>query len=328
MMQKVKPHEFFRLDFDQIVEEGKHQEEILRTNIGEHTLVRRMHEFFSNSVLPLIVTDDWVFESAHRFATEYVLDCIRLLRLTGVEVYQSQQKLALLKNEVTDLVARAKLAGYVDSFGSADLEKVSDFKKLLVIDRMPADWVAKVDALYDRAIDHEEIHVTVALRSIRDLYEIELPRVMYVVKRAIKVANSVPKKSLDDKLTGISEDITWYSKYIPIGHALHPVFGNLKGFYKIARNVGNHHKGFKWEPARNMVILEDKSDRIEVNVTEFLQKHRHLVHLCELGVRGILTGFCERERGNISNNLVIEYIKIFPPDWAGGEKGVVQFYGH
>lgn len=48
--------------------------------------------------------------------------------------------------------------------------------------------------------------------------------------------------------------------------------------------------------------------------------------MCDLGVRGMLAGFCERERGEISNNLVIEYEKIFPPDWTGGEEGLVQFY--
>ena len=86
-MQKVKPHEFFRLDFDQIVKEGKRQEETSMANVGEYALVKRMHEFFSSSVLPLIVTDDWVFDSAHSFATEYALDCIRLLRLTGGAIF-------------------------------------------------------------------------------------------------------------------------------------------------------------------------------------------------------------------------------------------------
>jgi hypothetical protein len=149
---------------------------------------------------------------------------------------------------------------------------------------------------------------------------------MYAVKRPIKIAKGIPRKPSDNELIGISEDITWYSRYIPSSHALYPIFGNLRNFYKIARNVGNHHKGFTWEPTKNLVILEDLNDRIEVNVTEFLQKHRHLVHFCELGVRGILAGFCEREQGEISNNLVYQYAKIFPPDWNGGEEGIIKFY--
>lgn len=326
-MRKVQPHQFFRLDFDQIVQEGKRQEKILAANIGEYALVKRMHAFFSESVLQLITVDDWVYDSAHRFAIDYALDCIRLLRLTGVEVYQTQQKLVKLKDEVIDLVARAKIAGFAHSFGSSDLEKMSDFKYLLEIDRMPNQWVRKVNDLYKRTVDHEEIHVSVTLRSIRDLYEIALPRVMYVVKRAIKVAENIPIKSSDDELIGVSDDISWYERHVPENHALSPIFCNLRSFYKIARNVGSHHQGFTWQPKRNLVVLEDKNDKkVEINVTEFSQKHRHLVHLCDLGVRGILAGFCEREQGEISNNLVMEYNKIFPPGWNGGKEGTIQFY--
>ena len=86
MMNKVKPHEFFRLDFDQIVDEGKRQEELLTANVGEHALVKNMHDFYSDNMLPLIVSDDWVYDSAYRFATEYGLESIRMIRLTGAEL--------------------------------------------------------------------------------------------------------------------------------------------------------------------------------------------------------------------------------------------------
>jgi hypothetical protein len=326
-MQKVKPHEFFRLDFDQLVEEGKRQEYLLTANAGEHNLVKNMHEFFANTVLPLIISDDWVFEAANRFATEYAMDCIRLLRLSGTEVYQAQQNLMKIKGEVIDIIEDAKSCGYIVPFrGRRELEKASDFITLLQINQMPKSWEDRVSDLHNRAIDREEMHVFTALRGLRDMYETSLPRIMYVVKRAIKVVDRVESKPSDNELRGISEDITWYSKYIPSNHALFPLFGKLSDFYKIARNVGNHHQGFRWNPNRNLVILEDSNDKIEVNVTEFIQKFRYLIYVCELGVRGILASFCEREQGDISKNLVVEYAKIFPPDWAGGEKGIVEFY--
>jgi hypothetical protein len=326
-MHKVKPHEFFRLDFDQLVEEGKRQEYLLTVNTGEHDLVKRMHEFFAIIVLPTIISDDWVFEAANRFATEYARDCIRTLRLTGLQVYQGQQNLLKIKNEVIEIIEDAKSSGYLVLFrGRKELEKASDFITLLQIDQMPKSWKARVNNLHSRAIDIEEMHVFTALRGLCDMYEISLPRIMYVVKRVIKVVDNVEKKPSDNMLKGISEDITWYSKYISSNHALFPLFGELSEFYKIARNVGNHHQGFRWEPNNNLVILEDSDDKVEIKVSEFIQKFRYLIYVCELGIRGILASFCEREQGVISNNLVVEYAKVFPPDWDGGEKGIVEFY--
>ncbi len=324
---KPKPHELFRLDFDQMVEEGKRQEDLLTTNMGELALVKKMHSFFSDTVLPLIISDDWVFEATMRFATEYAIDCIRVLRLTGSEVYQAQQNLMELKIEVQEIINDAKGSGYlIPLTGRKELEKASDFKSLLKINRMSKRWKTRVGDLHSRIVDREDLHVFTALRALRDVYETALPRIMYVVKRAIKIIDGIPRKESDNELRGISEDITWYSRYISSEHALYPVFGELSSFYKIARNVGNHHQGFKWNPSENSVILEDTNEMIEVNVTEFGQKLRYLIYLCELGFRGILASFCEREQGEISKKLVLEYSRIFPSNWNGGEEGVVEFY--
>jgi len=326
-MRKVKPHEFFRLDFDQMIEEGKRQEYLLTANAGELLLVENMYEFFSSIVLPLIISNDWVFDAANRFATEYAMECIRLLRLTGTEVYQAQQNLMELKIEVKKIIDDAKSAGYLIPFtGRKELQKASDFKTLLQINKMPKRWKDRVNDLHSRVVDREEMHVFTALRALRDVYEIELPRIMYVVKRAIKAVDKIKAKPSDNELKGISEDITWYSRYISPDHALFPVFGELSDFYKVARNVGSHHQGFSWEPNRNLVILEDLNDRIEIDVTEFIQKFRRLIYVSELGVRGILASFCEREQGDVSEKMVKEYIKIFPSDWSDGETGIVEFY--
>ncbi len=160
------------------------------------------------------------------------------------------------------------------------------------------------------------------------MYETSLPRIMFVVKRAIKVLNGIQSQPSDNELHGISGDITWYSKYIGKGHPIFPIFGHLQSFYKIARNVGNHHKGFTLEPNTNLITLSDTKDKAKISATLFLQKHRHLTHFCDLGLRGILSAFCKNEQGGISNRLVNEYAKIFPPDWTGGEKGIVDLYDH
>lgn len=325
-MKVIRPHEFFKLDFDQIIEEGRRQEELLSANKGEFAFVKNMHTFFSTEVLPRVLQDTWVYEAAERFASQYAMDCFNLLRLTGDEIYRTQQRKLQLNNEVIDTLVRAKSAGAVPEFKSLELEKTSDFKKLILIDRLSKKGRDKVESLYLQTVDHERLHVLVALRSIRDHYEITLPRIMFVIRRAMKRDQDASPSPSDDNLSSISEYITWYSKFVPSNHALFPVLGELKDFFLVARNVGNHHQGFSWNSEQNLVILEDRNLRVEMNVTTYLQKHRYLIHLCELGVRGILSAFCQREQGPISDYLVKEYAKIFPSDWVSNERGIVQLY--
>ena len=45
----------------------------------------------------------------------------------------------------------------------------------------------EVKLLYEEAKEHEATQAWVTLRAIRDLYELILPRVMFVVRRVIKV---------------------------------------------------------------------------------------------------------------------------------------------
>jgi len=327
-MKIVQPHEFFRLDFDQILKEGKRQEELLMENIGEFMVVKNIHQYFSDVVIPLIYSNDWVYEAATRFATKYALDCIDLIRISSEEISKSQARLLELKNEVISLIDDARENGYIKYFtGTRELKKASDFTGLLKISKMPNQWKLKVKSLYDRIVDREKLHILTGLRGITDAYETNLPRIMFVVKRAIKVKNQIPTKQSDNYIRGISEDISWYERYIKKDHPLFPVLGNISYFYKVARNVGNHHKGFEWIPEKNIVVLEDNNTRLEITSSEFIQKMRYItVYICDLGLRGILSGYCKHEHGEISNQLVKDYIKIFPEDWDKGEKGKVQFY--
>jgi hypothetical protein len=325
-MKRVQPHEFFRLDFDQMLEEGKRQEEVNPVNRGEYDLVRSMHTYFDSEVLPLILSDDWMFEAASEFVSAYAADCFHFLKLSGQEAYNMQKNLLRINDEIVDFLARAHLSGAAPLAGSIDLPKASDFLDLIELDKLAPEARAKAMTLYEEARDHEILQLKATLRSIRASYETPLPRVMYVVRRAIKVKLGLPPKANDNELTGISEYISWYTARVNSDHPLYPVLGRLHGFYKVARNVGSHHRGLQWKPESNKVILENDTTVLTMPVHEFQQKYRHIIYLCELGLRGILSAFCEREQGPISNSLVKEYAKTFPDDFPEGEPGAVMFY--
>jgi hypothetical protein len=322
----VWPHEFFRLDFDQMLEEGRRQEEINAVNAGEYRLIERMHAYFDSKVLSLIINDDWVFEAASKFANDYAIDCFHLLRLAGQEAFVTQKSLLDLNRKTIDFLARAYHVGAAPLAGTVNLPKASDFITLVKPNRLPPDMRSEAISLYEQAKDHEILQLRVTLRTIRSFYENSLPRIMYVVRRVIKINLDLPPKQSDSDLTGISEYITWYSARVDNKHPLYPVLGELQSFFKIARNVGSHHQGLKWDSDKNEVILVDNNKTLRMPTHKFQQKYRHLSYLCELGLRGILSAFCARERGEISNWLVREYVKTFPEDFPEGERGKVRPY--
>jgi hypothetical protein len=325
-MKKVWPHEFFRLDFDQMLEEGRRQEEIHTANRGEYITVQNMHAYFDGEVLPLILSNDWVFDAATRFATDYAIDCLHFLKLSGREAYDTQKHLLEINRRVVDILSRAYHAGAAPQAGTVDLPKASDFLNLMELDNVTPEMRSEAVALYEEVTDHEILQLKVTLRGIRASYETSLPRVMYVVRRAIKVKLGLPRKASDSELTGISDYISWYTARVNNGHPLYPVLGELPTFYKVARNVASHHRGLEWRPESNEIILTDESVVLAMPLHEFQQKYRHMIYLCELGLRGILSAFCERERGPVSNWLVNEYAKTFPEDFPESEPGVVRFY--
>lgn len=326
MRKRVWPHEFFRLDFDQMLDEGKRQEKIHSANVGEYSLVRGMHTFFDIDVLPSILNDDWVYEAASTFASDYAVNYFHYLKLSGQESYRTQKNLQELNEKVVDFLARAYHAGAAPLADTIDLTKASDFPNLVEIDRLSPEMRSEAPALHEEVRDHEILQLTVTLRSIRESYEISLPRVLYVVRRAIKLKLGLPPKPSDRQLTSISEYISWYTARVSSEHPLYPVLGELQSFYKVARNVGSHHQGLVWKPENNEVTLSDESTVLTMPLHEFQKKYRHIIYLCELGLRGILYAFCERERGGVSNWLVREYAKTFPEDFPEGEPGIVRFY--
>lgn len=329
-MSKVLPHEFFRIDFDNMLEVAKRQEEIDSANNGEYAIAKGIHGYFDKKVLPAIASDRWVFEAANRFASEFAIDCFRWLRLGSNEVYNAQRRLHETKARVKELLTKAVRTGAIKAEGVLHLDKASDFYSILEHNRLSKTMRNEAAALYEQAQDEESLVPTVILRAIRDLYEDTLPRVMYVVRRAVKSEFGLTRKNSDEKLLGISESMDFYSNNIDYHHPLNPVLGKLSDFYRVARNVGSHHQGLKWEPDKNEIILQDqdpKSSPLVVPLLEFQQRYRYLVYLSECGVRGIVCGFCECEHGETSNWLVTEYVKTFPEDFPVDDpEGVVAPY--
>lgn len=326
-MKKIWPHELFRMDFDQIMEEGKRQEKIYSGNIGEASIVKEMHTFFSEDVLQVILADDRVYEASERFAGEYAKDCFRNLLLGGKEIYNTQQKLLEIKERVVDFLARAEIAGLASLDGTSQLTKSSDFIQLLKFGEMNGKLQKRALKLADKAKEHEDLQVRVVLRGIRDCYEMVFPRVMFVVRCAMKFTLTQPPTKSDEKLLSPSDYIDWLVSNTDNSHVLNKVFVGQREFYRAARNVGNHHQGLEWISNKDTVVLPDLADnKIRVHVDEFHQRFRFLVHFCDLGVRGILSAFCERDQGATANKLAKEYANTFPSGWTGGVKGAVTLY--
>jgi hypothetical protein len=300
---------------------------MLPANLGEHQLACGIHDCFSDEVLPLIVRDDWVFEAAATFASEYARDCFLNLHLGGTEVYRTQQQLVEIKEQVVDFVARVAIAYPSLLPPELAMTKPSDFTELMDINRLDKGRRSEAKALYELCRDHERLQVEVVLRSIRGCYETTLPRVMYVIRRAMKVTLGLPPKPSDNTLTGISDYMDWYERRVSSTHALYPIFGRLRSFYTVARNCASHHQGLTWKPESDEVVLRDRHNVVSVHVDQLMQRHRYLVvYLCDYGLRGILSAFCERERGPVAKMLVLEYCKTFPENFPAGEQARVRFY--
>ncbi|MGD8753279.1 MAG: hypothetical protein PVG14_17730 [Anaerolineales bacterium] len=322
----VYPHGLFRTDFEKIIKDAERQERIHPANTGEKKLVLGMRSFFDWHVIRLVKEDDWVYEAALEFAQYYAMDCFRYLKLGGRGIYTIQKRLHELNEQITDIITKAAKAGAIPVEGQINLTKGSDFLSLINLDKLDEDMIREVEELHEKTLEQEDLQLWITLHAIRDSYETTLPRIMFVIRRVIKIMKGLEPELSDNNLTGISEYLDWYESHIDSSHLLFPVIGKLRSFYKVARNVASHHKGMTWDEKDNLVILDDQSIRITLPVHEFQQRYRYLVYLCELGLRGILAAFCERERGEISDNLVREYAKTFPEDFPEGIPSRVRFY--
>ena len=316
MPRTILPHQFFRIDFDMMLGQANEQEEKDPVNKGEYAIVQSMHRYFCENVLPAIIRDDWVYDAASRFASEYAIECFRYLRLGADQIYQRQVRLLEIKEQVLDFIARVKAAGcMIPLSGSTRLSHLSDFLSVIDVGKLPDEMRREATSLREDAQDLEPLLLDATLDALRATYERLLPRIMYVVRRTIKTNQGLRRKKSDQDLIAISECLSWYDAHVSNTHPLYPVLGNLQPFYKVARNVGSHHRGLEWDENNDQIILRDKTTTLTMPLYEFQQKYRHMVYLCELGTRGILSAFCEREQGSVSNWLVKEYEKTFPDNF-------------
>lgn len=325
-MREVLPHEVFSLDFDTILEEGKRQEKINSNNQGEYDLVENIHTYFSSEILSLIAQDDWVFQAASKLAAEHIDAYFQCIRLSSKEAFETQTRLRKLKQEVLDFLGRHSPNALLGE--TVSLPKASDFMTLVDLEKLSKQAQAEAIRLFEKAKDHETMQLTVTLRNIRDSYEMGLPRIMFVIRRAMKIKQRVRTRDSDNKLLQPSDYIDWFKNYANSQHPLHPILGDQKlvEFYRTARNVASHHEGLKWEPRDNQVILKDRTTTVTVHIREFQQRNRYLVYLCDYGLRGIFSAFCERERGVASDRLLDEYNKTFPKDFPVGEQVRIRYY--
>ncbi|MBN1966877.1 MAG: hypothetical protein JW910_19650 [Anaerolineae bacterium] len=326
-MREVYPHEYFRLDFDEMIQEAKRQDEMLAANRGELALAQSFHDYFAIEVVPRILANDWVFDAASRFASEYALDCFQYLKLSRVP-YELQENLVALKGRIEDFVVHAAVAGNI-SVPDFELPKASDFLQWIPLDRIPPGMRGQAKKLEKEAQEHEDLQLRATLKGITECYITVLPRILYVVRCALKVEKGLSPSPGDSEISDVSEDLSWYEAHIDTQHPLFPILGSdLRDFYRIVRNVGSHPTGIRWLPNTNQVVLKDKRDTVTESVHVFQQKYRYLVvYFCDYGMRAILAAFCERDRGSLANWLAEEYHKTFPDRWQRyKEIGTIRLY--
>ena len=323
---KLLPHGLFLMDFEMLFREAERQEQIHSANQGEVTIAMKIKVLFENQIIPLISQSNWVFDAAETFATLYAADCFRLLRLSGREVYSAQRELHEINRRVTEFVSSAGLTGAAPTEGNIELAKASDFADQVDFAALSREMRTEGNLLVRDALDQEEDQLWITLRAIRDLYETYLPRVMYVVRRAIKIQKGIRKSAADSHLMSISQTLDFYEDHVGPEHLLSPVLGNLRSFYKIVRNAGSHHEGLSWDSSTDQVTLSDQKETLVLHVYEFQQRYRLLTYLCEFGLRGTLYAYCGRERGQVCDRLVRQYAKTFPGDFPEGLPGRLRFY--
>ena len=125
-----------KFDFYQIHEEAKRQEEIHPSNKGEQLIAQGIFTFFNETVIPLIISEAWVYEVALDFVENHVQTYFNNIRLSGDQTYKWQQNLLKINNEVIDMLAKLALAGKAPKAGEVNLPKASDFPELISFEKL------------------------------------------------------------------------------------------------------------------------------------------------------------------------------------------------
>ncbi|NLF01472.1 MAG: hypothetical protein GX601_10900 [Anaerolineales bacterium] len=325
-MGELLPHEVLRFDFDAIRVEARRQERVDPANLGEHKLASDIHAYFVNQIIPMVLQNDRVYEAASALVTQHADSYLQRLRESGRSAFEAQTGLRELWQKVIGFLQTLPPKALPGA--TVSLMKPSDFMKLVKFDELSSRAQAEANSLCRWAQDQEWYHLNVTLGKIADTYEMGLPRVMFVVQRAMKVQSGRAPKNTDGELLAPACYIDWFSSSAGDGHPLYPILGDhgLVEFYRVARNVANHHKGLEWEPGTDQVGLKDRGTTLAVHVQAFQQRERYLVYICDYGLRAIWSAFCEREKGAISDDLFDKYNNTFPKDFPSGEGARVRYY--
>lgn len=330
MKVELYPHQIFELDFQQLLQEAERQEDTHSANRGEKKIAEGILDFFSAIIRPQIEQSHWVFESARMFADTHVAQYFRTLRLSGEQAVRYQQQLHETNEAVVQTLASLARQGKAPMAGRIDLVKGSDFVDLVLMDQLNDEDKQKVEGLHERVVRHEELQLNLTLRLIRDMYEIALPRVMFVVRRALKEALRLRPTGTDDRLLEPQHYVDWFSTHVDPSLPVYEILAGeeLRSFYRTARNVASHHRGLHWLPEQNLVVLKDKNKPpLEVPVHKFQQRYRYLQYFCDYGVRGILASFCAKERGELSLRVCQDYEATFPTEMPNQAPRVLKAYG-
>ncbi|MBN2499823.1 MAG: hypothetical protein JXB38_03585 [Anaerolineales bacterium] len=310
-------HEILKSDFYTIHEEAKRQENIDPRNKGEVEIAIGVFKFFNDTVIPLLISEPWVYNAALAFADQHIQNYFLSVRLLAEQSYKYQINLQETNKEVVNIVMKMTNEGKSQVAGEIHLAKASDFTKLILFEKLTPSEIQQVNDIYHRVLDQEQIQVTLTLKNIRELYEMGIPRIMFVAQRAIKHTLGLKPAKSNGKLLQPSDYLDWFSKKVDESHYLFPIIGSkeIQKFFKIARNVGSHHIGIKRDQDNNIVILEDRYETLELPLYQFQQRYRYLVYMIDYGTRAILSAFCEVEKGEIANKVFKEYNKTFPVEY-------------
>lgn len=298
----------FQADFLNMFKEVQRQEEIGPFHSDDTEIGKGIFFFFAEDVLPFIRTNQWVYDSAKRFATELADEYFTMLRLLG-SVKENQDRLTIIRKEVQGFIKEAISLGLASD--SVNLTKPSDFVKVVTLDKLSANMKQKAKQLHNEATDLEQLYVNVASQAMQALYERGLPRIFYVAKRALKVQMNSKRTPADEDLLEAHQCLDWCSQKLALQHILSKSLVKYRNFYKIVRNVDSHITGPKWLPELNSVYLPDREEKPTVSITDFSKRYRYLMYFCEIGSKGILSIFCDCEKGSISNSVKDRYMKMY-----------------
>ena len=307
-MTCIYPHQLFQADFLNMWEEAQRPEQLDPLRKEESSLGKEIFFFFGEEVLPLILSHDWIYEGARTFVTEYAEQYFSVLRLLR-SVEDTQLRLVELKAKVKDLLAAAISLHLAPA--STQLVKPSDFVEIIQIDKLPTALRQKAKQLYEEAIDLEDLYVQVVSQALHGLYEKGLPRIFFVVKRALKVRMNAKPTAADNSLGEPHQYLNWCKQHLGPEHVISRVFVEHSHIYRAARNVASHQLQPEWRPASNEVFLPDTNNPQLLSLTAFSQLYRFLMYFCEMGTRGILAVFADRERGEKSNRAKHSYMKMY-----------------